>query len=806
MTAAFAPMLGLRLLRGQGRTGIARIALMVLGTALGVVLLLVALSVEPVIHARDARLAARTPVCDHGNECGLGAEVTGSFYRAAYTEVLVSAPAGTPAPAGLPRLPKPGETFLSPALEALATKPDNQLLRQRLGGRVIGTIGNAGLLQPDELLAYVGVARLDNTQHQGRIVGYGGKAGGTSSAQANAGLANAQSDRNVSGRLDPQKVTVDLTSIVLLLPVLLFLATCARLSARTRDRRLASLRLVGMTPWQTRVVNAVETGVAAIAGSLVGLGVFELLRAPLSTITLDGRGWFAGDATPGTGHIVGLLLAIPLLAVATGTIAVRSVAGPLLTSRTEATSRRLRYWRLAPLVAGAVLLSIAGTGKGQGSAAIGLMGGGLILTIAGLSIAVPLLAQLVATGLARVTGSLPVLLGARRIQTEAAGISRVVTGLVLLVFAGGFAQGALAAVKADVVADSVKWQPHLRSTVMVVPGLDDASHLAPSVWSTIPGVTGVLGLRQLVGPPVDEGAGAIAAEGPSAVVATCADLSALLAQPPVGCREGVAYELPPDPDLPAPAPDPTGTVKLVDQSAMQDTDPATGKLRHAPVVATIPRPTQTLQVQGVQSFSNTFSANIVLPPGTPELAGLATTGSQQYFLLTDGSPRTIEAVRTAAARIDPRLWVSTAAEFNSASSDVEGYHFPLYTVLIGWGTALALLVAFASVAVATVDRAVERRRHVAMQTAIGVPATTVRRAQLVQVLVPYGVGILCATGFSVLATLAYAHLTRPEAAAQLPARQLVVTMVVALGGALVVALSVLPALGRPLTPEVLRRE
>ena len=806
MRLLFAPLLGLRLLRGQGRTGILRIALMVLGTALGVGLLLIALSVQPVLHARDARLAARTPVCDKGTTCGLGEEVDGAYFGRTYLEELVDSPAGTPAPAGLSRLPLPGEVYLSPALRRLATAKGNELLRQRLGGTIVGTIGNAGLLQPDELIAYVGVAGLSEQIHQGRIVGYGGKAGTPQSAAAADALANAQNDRTLQGRLDPRRVTVDVTTVLLLFPVLIFLATCARLSARTRDRRLAALRLVGMTPWQTRIVNAVETGVAAVAGSLAGLGIFELLRAPLSSVTLDGRGWFAVDATPSTGHIVGLLLAIPLLAVATGTVAVRSVSGPLRTSRSSAGPRGLRHWRLLPLAAGAILLAIADVLKAKGGTALGPMGGGLILALAGLSIAVPLLAQLVAAGLARVTGSLSVLLGARRIQTEAAGISRVVTGLVLLVFAGGFAEGALAAVKADVVADSGTSSPDLRSAVMVVPGVDTAAHPLPSRdWSTIAGVTAVLGLRQLVGPPVDEGGGATSYEGPSALVATCADLTALLASAPVGCHEGVAYRLPPEPNVQLPY-DPAAPVKLIDESATRDADPVTGKLRHAPVVVTVPAPTQTLQVQDVESFDNTFQADLVLPPGTPALAGLPTTGPEHYFLLTDGSPRTIEAVRTVAAQIDPALVVSTAAEFNNTSSDVAGYHFPLYSLLIGWGTALALLVAFASVAVATVDRAVERRRHVAMQTAIGVPASTVRRAQLVQVLVPYGVGILCATALSVLATLAYAHLTRPAAAAELPVRQILVTMLVALAGAVVVALSVLPSLGRPVTSDLLRQE
>lgn len=800
MRLLFAPLLGLRLLRGQGRTGILRIALMVLGTALGVGLLLIALSVQPVLHARDARLAARTPVCDKGTTCGLGEEVDGAYYGHAYLEELVDSPAGTPAPAGLSRLPLPGEVYLSPALRRLATTKGNELLRQRFGGTIVGTIGSSGLLQPDELIAYVGVATLSEQNHQGRIVGYGGKVGQSLGAAASAALANAQDDRNLQGRLDPRRVTVDMATVLLLLPVLIFLATCARLSARTRDRRLAALRLVGMTPWQTRVVNAVETGVAALAGSLAGLGFFELLRAPLSSVTLDGRGWFAADATPSASHILELMALIPALAVVVGTLAVGRLTGALTGSRTHAGPRRLRLWRLLPLTVGpAMLASIAAT-RPQGGSAVSLLGGGIILTLVGLAAGIPLLAQLVAAGIARVTGSLSVLLGARRLELETAATTRVVSGLVLLVFAGGFASATLSAVKADVIANADQFEPSLRSSVMTVESKTPSGTFIPlSTWSQIQGVTGALSLQTLIGKPVKDG-DAIDAEGPSAVVASCADLTALLAAPPVGCRDGVPYRLPAGAngqDLPTTAP-----LHLIDQSAMDAFD-TIGQSQQAIRTLTIAQPTNVLQIPNPDSFSNTLQATLVLPPGTP---GLPPARPDHYFLLTDGSQHTVEAVRTAAARISPTLLASTAAEISGATTDVESYHFPLYSVLIGWGSAVALSVAFASVAVATVDRAVERRRVVAMQTAIGVPASTVRRAQLVQVLVPYGVGIVCATGFSVLAGLSYGRLVNPKAVVGLPAHQIMVTMLVALGGAFVVAISVLPSLGRPLTADLLRQE
>ena len=61
------------------------------------------------------------------------------------------------------------------------------------------------------------------------------------------------------------------------LPCLTLLATTARLSAALRDRRLANLRLIGLTPGQTRLVAAAETGVAAALG---GMELGEQLGIP----------------------------------------------------------------------------------------------------------------------------------------------------------------------------------------------------------------------------------------------------------------------------------------------------------------------------------------------------------------------------------------------------------------------------------------------------------------------------------------------------------------------------------------------
>ena len=57
-------------------------------------------------------------------------------------------------PAGLTRLPEPGEVLVSPALERVLDGPRRSEVAPRLPGRVVGTIGDEGLTGPDQLMAW----------------------------------------------------------------------------------------------------------------------------------------------------------------------------------------------------------------------------------------------------------------------------------------------------------------------------------------------------------------------------------------------------------------------------------------------------------------------------------------------------------------------------------------------------------------------------------------------------------------------------------------------------------------------------
>lgn len=74
--------------------------------------------------------------------------------------------------------------------------------------------------------------------------------------------------------------------VMLGLPPLLLLHQAVRLGTAARERRLAALRLAGATPADVRRIGAVEVGVPALAGGVLGVGVYWFLRTVFSGLSM----------------------------------------------------------------------------------------------------------------------------------------------------------------------------------------------------------------------------------------------------------------------------------------------------------------------------------------------------------------------------------------------------------------------------------------------------------------------------------------------------------------------------------------
>ncbi|MEZ5216021.1 MAG: FtsX-like permease family protein [Ilumatobacteraceae bacterium] len=138
--------------------------------------------------------------------------------------------------------------------------------------------------------------------------------------------------------------------VLLTIPLLVLVGQCSRVGAPARDRRLAMLRMAGATPSEVRRIGGLETGVAGLLGSGLGLAGFVALRAVFdstspTTVTrtteiigANGSITIAAEEVAAMARLLPtdvaipvwavllVLAALPLLTAATAVIALRKVA------------------------------------------------------------------------------------------------------------------------------------------------------------------------------------------------------------------------------------------------------------------------------------------------------------------------------------------------------------------------------------------------------------------------------------------------------------------------------------------------
>ncbi|RAO03728.1 hypothetical protein GAR05_00709 [Micromonospora saelicesensis] len=136
-----------------------------------------------------------------------------------------------------------------------------------------------------------------------------------------------------------------LALLMLMIPVLALAGQCARLGAPARDRRLAALRLAGATPGQVTRLVVLETGVAALLGTLVGLGVHLVGRNLLHRPDAQGQLALPTDVLPSTGALAGMVLGLPVVAALATALMLRTVTtSPFGGSRKAARERGPGPW------------------------------------------------------------------------------------------------------------------------------------------------------------------------------------------------------------------------------------------------------------------------------------------------------------------------------------------------------------------------------------------------------------------------------------------------------------------------------
>ena len=431
--------LGLRLALAGGREAMVRLVAIAVAVTVGTGLLLGTLAGINAVHAQNARFGWLNSAIAEQSATTTAADplwwsLREDYFRGetiARVDVAALGPRSA-VPPGVPRLPGPGEFYASPALAKLLRTTPSAQLGDRFPGRLVGTIGDAALPSPDTLIALVGrppaeVSRLPFARQINGIV------------TVDPGTCNQCYVGIPSAGLN---LILGVVAAALLFPVLMFIGTATRLAATRREERFAAMRLVGATPRQISVLSAVESAVAAVAGTVLGFGLFFALRPLLAAIPFTGSRFFPADLTLTAVDVLAVAVGIPLGAVVAARLALRRVRiSPLGVTR-RVTPRPPRATRLILLAAGVTELAVflvvhPDTSNGQILAYLS----GMFLIMIGLVVAGPWLTMLGSRVLARRAGRAETLIAGRRLADNPKVAFRAVSGLMLALFVTTVATG-----------------------------------------------------------------------------------------------------------------------------------------------------------------------------------------------------------------------------------------------------------------------------------------------------------------------------------------------------------------------------
>jgi hypothetical protein len=690
--------LGVRLAIGGGRTsktGVARLVLATIGIGLAVAVLLVAASAGPIFDAHSARqhaqIAWSEPVAGVDPLYVRFAETTYRDLRITGDYVNAAGPRH-PTPPGLSRLPGAGEIVLSEALADLLAGPDGELLRPRFPQRVIGTIGRDGVAGPETLMFYAGDAGLDERHSQ---------------AVYQFGLSQT----------DPLpvelSVLISVGTVVLLIPVFVFIAMSTRIAGAERDRRLAALRLVGADTRQTRRIASAESLAGAVTGLMFGVGLFLLFRTVVGMIPILGVRPYPQDVIPPWPLVLVIVLVVPGLAVVAALAALRRTSiEPLGVVRRGRLVRRRLWWRLVPFGLGAVLI------LSQGNVAGGVQGWVpiVVIGVASLLVGIPvLLPWMLERVVARIRIGRPAAqLAVRRLQLDSGTAARVVSG-VAVVLAGAIALQIVLAAQTREYDDYPGWRVSLAASEIIidVDAADDDEVAAR--LRAVPGVREATFGARLSMRTADDGRYGL-------LIMDCEQL--LRSGRVRRCADGEVFGT---------APGFLGGDRRVTLVG----NPRNGAGRRGGQWR-LPDRIQAMDRLGLMDY---YGSEVVATPGAlrgVRLPDLSATGTVS---VDPGDPDARERMRNALAAYGWR-----ASDINKSTLTLPTTLELFLTIrgaLLG-GALFTLMLAGLSMLVLALEQVRERRRPLAALAAAGIPTAMLARSLLWQNAIPVLVGVIVA--------------------------------------------------------------
>ncbi|MEU6133163.1 FtsX-like permease family protein [Saccharopolyspora sp. NPDC047091] len=698
-------VLGVRLAVGDRNTPWGRLALITVGVGTGVLVLLISASTPTWIEHQGERAAGRQMTYDAA-EAGPPAAVLGvqrsTIFQGQYINGRLLQPQrpDAPLPAGLDHYPAPGELVVSPALRELLARPDSALLRERLPGTIVGTIGDDGLVTPAELYYYGGTAELTEQTAESRVVDHYGE---TAEPDADAG----------------NWVLVPVGATALLLPVVVFVISTTRLAEAARQRRLAALRLVGASAWQVRRIASGETLIGALAGVLAGWALFGGAHLALSRFETSFVAVFVADLTPVWWIAVLITIGVPALTVLISLAALRgAVHDPLGSVRRDGVPRRRLWPRTASMA-----LGIAGLGASRlpldldTTAWTAL----IVVSVALMLLSVPLMLPWVVETATRNAGRGPLAwqLALRRLHLTSGTAARSVSAIAVVVTGVIALQTMIGALEQQLAHSAPGDRTATISGRENRPGRDELQHLRTDL-AAMPGVTAVSGYHRIT----------VEAEPDRSSFAVIADCDLILrTRLAADCRDGDTFA-PPGGGAVKGAPPRTGETWLVNAGP----DRGTATLPIPPL-----RPTEP---QHVERGEIPLASLVITPAAAAGIPTELRSVDIDVELAATAPPDLAERIRNRAeAALDG------GAVFENTPQDAAASLAMLDLVKTGLlaGALVVFTLIGCSLLVTAVEQIHERTRPMAVLGAVGAERSTLVWSAFLQNAVP----MLLATAIAV---------------------------------------------------------
>lgn len=228
--------------------------------------------------------------------------------------------------------------------------------------------------------------------------------------------------------------------VLLVVPLLTLGASAARLAARRRDDRLASLRLLGANSATVVWMTVIESTLLAAVGAVAGAGLYACLAPFLGLLQFRGHaiGSYAWLPVP---SILGCILAVCLLAATSAALGLRKVVVTPLGVRTRQTADGAHWVRgivaAVVVVIGAVAMGMLSS-FGAFIVIVAVMGGCFGLALLALNLMGPWVLRLHASAQLKRARRPEHLLAARTVLESPKESWRQVGGVAMTSFVGVF--------------------------------------------------------------------------------------------------------------------------------------------------------------------------------------------------------------------------------------------------------------------------------------------------------------------------------------------------------------------------------